>query len=44
MGELGALAVFGLLVAGVGVVAVRLGILLGRRLDRAVTRDDEEAE
>ena len=28
----------------IAVVGMRLGILLGRRLDRAVTRDDEEGE
>ena len=44
MSELGLVAAFlggALLLA---VVAVRFGILIGRRLDRAMQRDDEEPQ
>lgn len=44
MAELGLIA--GLVVGSLllAAVAVRFGILIGRRLDRAVQRDDEEPE
>ena len=44
MAEVGSIAVFGLVVAVLAVLAVRFGILLGRWLDRAALRNDEEGE